>query len=339
MQFSLMFFASDGETARPDRYGLTLRSCEYADRSGFTAVWLPERHFHRFGGLYPNPAVVGAAVATVTTTLRIRAGSVILPLNDPLRVAEEWSVVDNLSNGRVDLAFGQGWNANDFVLQPQNFAVRLEVLYRGIDDVRRLWGGESLTRPNGAGEPATVRIYPRPVQPAFGLWITCSGSAQRFEEAGRMGANVLTALLFQNAAELGGKIDRYRAARAAAGHPGRGHVTLMLHTHVGQDADDVRCIVRAPLMRYLEDSTDLWASSPRFGQLSPQKREIALQFAFEKYLRSHSLCGSIEQCAERGNDLARHGVDEIACLIDFGVPEEEVLRSLGNLTRVQTQAG
>lgn len=339
MQFSLMFFASDSDGVEADRYGLTLRTCRYADRAGFVAVWLPERHFHRFGGLYPNPAVVGAAIATGTTRLRIRAGSVILPLNDPLRVAEEWSVVDNLSGGRVDLAFGQGWNPNDFVLQPQNYEARLEVLLRGIDQVRRLWAGDSLERPNGSGKPVAVTIHPRPVQPAFGLWMTCSGSAGRFEDAGRAGANVLTALLFQSAAELGRKIALYRAAREAAGHAGRGHVTLMLHTYVGRDPDEVRRVVQAPLMRYLEDSADLWAQhSPQIGALSPQARQMVLQLAFEKYLRSQSLCGSVEQCTDRVNDLAGHGVDEIACLIDFGVAEREVFRSLENVARMLRSA-
>jgi natural product biosynthesis luciferase-like monooxygenase protein len=336
MQFSVMFFASDSDNAGSDRYGLTLRSCQYADRSGFVGVWLPERHFHRFGGLYPNPAVVGAAIAATTARLRIRAGSVILPLNDPLRVAEEWSVVDNLSGGRVDLAFGQGWNPNDFVLQPQNFQARLELLHRGVDEVRRLWAGESLERLNGVGKPAAVTIYPRPIQPAFGLWITCSGSDQRFEEAGRAGANVLTALLFQDTAQLRRKIALYRAAHAAAGHSGRGHVTLMLHTYVGQDSSEVRQVVTGPLMRYLEDSTDLWKQDyPQFDEMSAERRRTILQFAFERYLRNHSLCGSVEQCADRVTGLAGHDVDEIACLIDFGIAEAEVLRSLENVTRVQ----
>ena len=70
-------------------------------RNGFKAVWTPERHFHAFGGLYPNPAVTSAAVAAITTRVRVRAGSVVLPLHNPIRVAEEWAVVDNLSQGRV----------------------------------------------------------------------------------------------------------------------------------------------------------------------------------------------------------------------------------------------
>ena len=64
-------------------------------------VWTPERHLHAFGGLFPSSSVISAALAASTQRIRIRAGSVVLPLHSPIRVAEEWSVVDNLSTGRV----------------------------------------------------------------------------------------------------------------------------------------------------------------------------------------------------------------------------------------------
>lgn len=341
MQISLMFFASDaasdGDGDGADRYGLFLESCRRADVAGLTAVWLPERHFHRFGGLFPNPATAGAAVAVATERLRIRAGSVIIPLNDPIRVAEEWSVVDNLSGGRVDLGFGQGWNPNDFVLRPENFETRLELLYSGVKDVKRLWSGGSLTRKNGVGQAREIRIFPQPVQPDFGLWLTCSGGAERFEEAGRLGANVLTALLFQDVAELERKIDVYRAAWDEAGHPGRGHVTLMQHAYVGESASEVRATVREPFLRYLADSADLWKQNyPQYDQMPPEDRRRILEFAFEKYLRTHSLCGTLDDCAGRAAMLEASGVDEIACLIDFGAPRAEVVASLDRLAALQS---
>ncbi|MFD0574449.1 LLM class flavin-dependent oxidoreductase [Kitasatospora gansuensis] len=97
IDFSLLYFGSDAEASSEDRYRLLLDGAKFADRNGFTAVWTPERHFHQFGGLYPNPSVMAAAVAAVTERVQVRAGSVVLPLHDPLRVAEEWSVVDNIS--------------------------------------------------------------------------------------------------------------------------------------------------------------------------------------------------------------------------------------------------
>ena len=60
--FSLFYFASDeGEKGR-DKYSLLLEGAKFADRNGFEAVWTPERHFHAFGGLYPNPSIAGAAI-------------------------------------------------------------------------------------------------------------------------------------------------------------------------------------------------------------------------------------------------------------------------------------
>lgn len=119
-RLSVMFFAA--ENAHGDPYSLVIEAARRADAAGFEAVWLPERHFDRFGGPYPNPAVLAAAVTQVTSRIRIRAGSVILPLHDPLEVAEAWAMVDLLSRGRVDMAFGSGWNPNDFALSPDTFA-------------------------------------------------------------------------------------------------------------------------------------------------------------------------------------------------------------------------
>ncbi len=62
-------------------------------------MWTPERHFHSFGGLYPNPSVTSAALATIER-VDLRAGGVVMPLHHPVRVAEEWSVVFNLSRPR-----------------------------------------------------------------------------------------------------------------------------------------------------------------------------------------------------------------------------------------------
>src|SRR5499433_3320101 len=118
LSFSLYFFSDDGSKDSAEKYRLVLESAKFADRNGFNAVWTPERHFQDFGGLYPNPSVLGAALAMITERVQIRAGSVALPLHHPVRVAEEWSVVDNLSNGRVAVSFASGWHPDDFIFAP-----------------------------------------------------------------------------------------------------------------------------------------------------------------------------------------------------------------------------
>jgi natural product biosynthesis luciferase-like monooxygenase protein len=151
MEFSLFYFASDSREHAADRYQLLLDGARFADRNGFTAVWTPERHFHPFGGQYPNPSVTGAAVSAVKQRVHVRAGSVVAALHHPLRIAEDWSVVDNLSHGRVGVSFASGWNSKDFAFVPDNYGGRWSVMDNQIDQVRRLWRGEKISIKVGEG--------------------------------------------------------------------------------------------------------------------------------------------------------------------------------------------
>ncbi|GLZ31543.1 hypothetical protein Lesp02_37310 [Lentzea sp. NBRC 105346] len=309
-------------------YRLLLEGAKFADRNGFEAVWTPERHFHEFGAPFPNPAVVGAAIAACTSRIGIRAGSVVAPLQDPLRIAEEWSVVDNLSDGRVGVSFASGWQANDFVLAPENYADRKHVMMSALDDVRKLWQGGSLVRTNGTGESIEVSVQPRPVQPDLPVWLTAAGSVATFEAAGECGANLLTHLLGQDLDQLAERISVYRKARARAGHDGPGRVTLMVHTFVGPDPAAVRAAVRDPFRAYLSSSADLMRN---LAKASDADVEAMLDRAFERHYHSSGLFGTPAHVAEKLAAITDAGVDEVACLIDFGVPEDVVLASLEHL--------
>src|SRR5262249_14412230 len=155
---------------------------------GFEAVWTPERHFHAFGGLFPNPSVMSAALAAVTERVKIRAGSVVLPLHHPIRIAEEWSLVDNISQGRVGVAFASGWHADDFVFSPDSYADRKEKTFQGVELVKRLWRGEPAKVPGGAGNLVEVKIFPTPIQKELPIWITAAGTPDTFVKAGEIGA-------------------------------------------------------------------------------------------------------------------------------------------------------
>ncbi|HET8658654.1 MAG TPA: MupA/Atu3671 family FMN-dependent luciferase-like monooxygenase, partial [Micromonosporaceae bacterium] len=198
LQISLSYFANDEDELAGPKYKLLLDGARLADRRGFTAVWTPERHFHSFGGLYPNPTATSAALAAATTRVGIRAGSVVLPLHDPIRVAEDWAVIDNISGGRVGVSFASGWHPDDFVLAPDRFPQRHELLCAGIDQVRALWRGEAVRRGNGVGAQVEVAIRPRPVQAELPFWVTAAGSLDTFRLAGELGGGILTNLMAQS---------------------------------------------------------------------------------------------------------------------------------------------
>jgi natural product biosynthesis luciferase-like monooxygenase protein len=355
--FSLFYFAADAGEAKGSRYRLLLEGAKFADTHDFEAVWTPERHFHPFGGLYPNPSVTSAALAVITRRVGIRAGSVVLPLHNPIRCAEEWSVVDNLSGGRVGLSFASGWHSNDFALAPDSFADRRERMARGIETVRALWRGESVQATSGDGRSIQVTMYPPPVQRDPRIWITASGSPETFAAAGRMGASVLTNLLVMKPEELAANVAVYREAYRKAGHPGDGHVSLMLHTFVGDDIERVRAIVRGPFLEYLRTSTDLinkarWeltafargndgksaGAAQSLDELPPEEMDAILAHAFERYFTTAGLFGTPESCLATVERLRGLGVDELACLIDFGVDTDAVLASLPHLDELRLRS-
>jgi natural product biosynthesis luciferase-like monooxygenase protein len=354
LDFSLFYFASDQGEDPSDKYRLLREGALFADQRGFKAVWTPERHFHAFGGLYPNPSVAAAAIAAMTRRIGIRAGSVVLPLHSPIRVAEEWSLVDNLSGGRVGISFAAGWQANDFALRPEAYADRKNGMFRAIETVQRLWRGEAVSFPNGEGQPTEVRTLPRPIQPELPTWVTAAGNPETFRMAGEAGANLLTHLLGQKLEELADKVRIYREARAKAGHAGPGVVTLMLHTFIGRSLDEVREIVRGPFSNYLRTSVDLIKNSPYsfptfkapsaaiaskvergLKDFAAEELEALLEFAFERYFETSGLFGSVEDGLATVARVEQAGVDEIACLIDFGVAPAHVLASLEQLDELR----
>jgi natural product biosynthesis luciferase-like monooxygenase protein len=347
MEFSLFYFSSNQEEGPGGAYRLLTEGARFADQHGFVAVWTPERHFHDFGGLYPNPSVTSAAIAMITQRVQIRSGSVVAPLHSPIRIAEEWSVVDNLSNGRVALSFASGWMPEDFTVLPGNYANRKEIMFQHLDIVRRLWRGERVALPGPLGKDVAVKIFPRPIQKELPLWLTAAGNPETFEAAGRLGINLLTHLLGQSIADVSQKIAIYRKAWQEAGHAGRGHVTLMLHAFVGDDPDTVKAVVRRPLIEYLRKSADLikgyaWAFSAfkhqpgakvdvDFNNLPKEEMDALLEHAFERYFETSGLFGTPESCVGRIEQLRENDIDEVACLIDFGVDPELVLKHLNHL--------
>ena len=342
IDFSLFYFASEENDVAEARYKLLMEGARFADEHGFKAVWTPERHFHAFGGLYSNPALTSAALATVTKRVQLRAGSVVLPLHHPIRVAEEWAFVDNISNGRIGVSFASGWHADDFVFAPENYPDRKQLMLRQIETVRRLWRGEAVSFKGGAGNDVDVKIHPRPILPELPFWITTAGHPDTFRAAGEAGANLLTHLLGQSVEELSEKIKIYRDAwKPTTGSAQKPHVTLMLHTFVGPDLSSVGDKVQKPFCSYLASSLDLARNLLRSighdvaAELTADDLEALLAHAFDRYYQTSGLFGTPESCLAMIDRLKLAGVDEVACLIDFGVDVESVLSNLVYLNELR----
>src|SRR4051812_34950339 len=193
-----------------DVYAQTIEQVAALDRMGLDLVWFSEHHFVEDGYL-PSFVPVAAAVAAVTTNVRISTDIALLPFAHPIRLAEDLAVLDNLSGGRMELGVGMGYAPHEFkafgIPQPR----RLSLMEEGLEVLQRAWSGERFSFEGKRWSFEDVLVTPAPVQPGGPpLWIAGMSEASA-ERAARFG----THLLPQGAREV--VLDPWRARLAADG--------------------------------------------------------------------------------------------------------------------------
>lgn len=113
---TIAFFTRLLDEATPsERYRIATEQIQHAERFGLNRAWVAQHHFHGAEGGLPSPLVFLAHVAALTSEIRLGTAIITLPLEDPVRVAEDAAVLDLLSGGRLDLGFGSGANPSSFV--------------------------------------------------------------------------------------------------------------------------------------------------------------------------------------------------------------------------------
>nr|AAY00040.1 putative flavin-dependent oxygenase [uncultured bacterial symbiont of Discodermia dissoluta] len=340
--FSFLFFSDVREdVSNAEKYHFMRDVTMFADREGFEAVYIPERHFSEFGSIYANPAIMASYLIPQTSRIRFRTAGVSVPLHHPAEVVENWAMNDVLSGGRIDLGFGSGWNFDDFVLAPDAYDDRRAVCHDRIPIIQQLWRGEAVTFPGPQGKTVSIRVFPRPVQPELKVWMLVAQSVEGFRYAGQQGYNVFTMLYGYNLEALKTKIDVYRHAREEAGlRPDDGVVTLMLHTMIDTDPVAVERAVEQPFKQYIKTALKAHvkaaqdANVERVADLGEAEEEKMLAYAYQRYARTGALFGTVEQGASMVDEAIAAGVDEIACLVDFGVDYQAVKGALPHLKQL-----
>nr|WP_245171765.1 MupA/Atu3671 family FMN-dependent luciferase-like monooxygenase [Burkholderia sp. AcTa6-5] len=337
-----VFYFGSADLYEPDDHlQLLERTAQWADRHGFHALWTPERHFSSFGGFFSNPALTCAHLAALTQRIAIRAGSAIGPLHHTVRLAEDWATIARLSRGRAGISIASGWNPADFMLAARPNAERADTVAQQLRDLKMLWRGEPVPFCDADGRYFEARM---PLAPHVDipLAMTVSNRPEQFEFAAQQGLDVLTHLLEQDVAQLSRNIERYRqtwqACQGDTGRPGR--VVLLLHTYVGADDETSAALARPFLARYLASARNALRSlAPEHETHAAQTESELFDSAARRLIAERGLIGGTRTAISRLRQLARIGVDEVACLIDFGPDTEAILASLERLATARAAAG
>ena len=292
-----------GEGSGRDRYQEVLQLAAAADEAGLKTLWVAEHHFHD-GGLSPSPPVLLATIAARTQRLRVGVLVSVLPLHNPIELAEQYAMVDRLSGGRLDLGLGSGYIPLELDGFGVDAATKRERFDRGYETLLAAMRGDAV-RWSGAEVRLNVVPLQRPHPP---LWI----AVQRREAIPFVGRRGVAIALIPYATvggieELAAEIGEYRAALPEGTV---GHVSVALHLYAGPQPERARSAFQRYLYARRAHQSTFYLKK---AETDPESATVA---AIER--QGFALFGTAEDVAGRLRPFAEAGVDEVLGIFDFG---------------------
>ena len=300
-------------------YAELLEQVEAAEEWGFESFWIAEHHFHEYGGI-PRPPIWMAAAAQRTRRIRLGAAVVVLPFDNPLRVAEDYAMVDILSNGRLNLGAGSGYLSHEF----DGFWIpgeeKRERFDEGLEILLRAWTGARFSYEGKYHRVRDVQLNVLPLQkPRPPIWI----AILRNEAAAFVGQKGFPIMLIPYAtteqlAELAETVRAFREAFVAAGgRPEEATVPFGLHTYCAESFDEARAHAREAMDRYVR--TRLYAKQRPF-ELLVEKSLVAF--------------GSPQDVIRVARRYEAAGLTHFLAIPNFGgLEHKKVLRSMELLAK------
>jgi alkanesulfonate monooxygenase SsuD/methylene tetrahydromethanopterin reductase-like flavin-dependent oxidoreductase (luciferase family) len=280
-------------TSTRQLYGAALEMAAFADTIGVDRIGLMEHHGSDDGYL-PQPFVLGGGIAAVTRRLQLLLGAVILPLHDPVKIAEQVAVLDLMSNGRLNVIFGAGYVPSEFAMFQRSLRDRAKLLDQGLETILRALRGE---RFEVEGRPVFVR--PLPVQQAEDIIMIGGGVEASAKRAARFGVGFgpmkaeLIPVYIEECRKLGRSPGNYSS-------PSRG---LPISIHLSEDPDRSWAILEKHAVHVITEYAR-WAeeeknsSSPFKGLQDPVALRKAGLFAV---WTPDELIANIPRVADKGS--------------------------------------
>lgn len=308
----------------------------YAEAIGIDYAWMVEHHFVRHGGLLPANYAFLSYLAGKTERIRLGTGATVLPINDPVRVAEQAATLDQLSEGRFDLGVGRGFIRDEFEAFGVDMKESRERVEEGIDLIRHAWADPTLEyksrfRPAMSELPVLPPVYQSPHPP---IWNACLMSPESFEWTAQEGHNLLYVAYHVDHPIAVERIGWYRDALPKYGHRIEDRdVCCVYHAHflAAEDDDRLREIVDGPMREYAEAGIEAARKPPDPEAYKGYARREKGQgeLGFDTYFPGRVVMGGPEQAIERIRVLKDIGITQIGLLIDFGsLAQSDIMTSL-----------
>jgi alkanesulfonate monooxygenase SsuD/methylene tetrahydromethanopterin reductase-like flavin-dependent oxidoreductase (luciferase family) len=306
-----------------------------AERWGLDAMWLAELHISPRSVL-ASPLAIAAAIAARTERMKIGTAVQVLPLAHPLRQAEEWATIDQISKGRLIFGVGRSGFARTYNAYGIPYAESRDRFAEALAIIVKAWTEPTFSYQGTYHRVDNVTLTPKPYQQPHPPIRIAATTPDTFPALGKQGHHMFAAVRLGTISDLVPDLNVYQAEYKAAGHPGRGQVFLRIPVYIADTAERARDEPEQSLMTFYRNmATQLAQSATEAGARASERREERSQgleaLTYEAALREKVVVGTPKMVTERLMELREElGLSGILAELNCGgqIPQPGVMRSL-----------
>jgi natural product biosynthesis luciferase-like monooxygenase protein len=324
----------DGDS--PELYARWLEQIAAAEDLAFDSLWVTEHHFRYFGGMMPNPQLLLAAAAQRTRRMRLGSAVSILPMHNPIRIAEDFAMVDLLSSGRLNFGAGRGMHPLEYTVFHADWSSAQARLPEALDLIIRAWTGDAFEWSGEYYRYPKLTVYPKPLQrPHPPIYVTANRDPESFAMVGSRGHHLMT-LPWTATNELQRtRVEMYFAALRQAGHRvEEKDVFVMYPAYIGESDAAAQAEVIEHWHRWREFALQALGLDPTKGEAY---QNIFRHLDYQAMVRDNrGVFGGPETCLQiLQNIIDTVGPTHIGLVFHFGgLPQQNVLKSMERFARL-----
>jgi alkanesulfonate monooxygenase SsuD/methylene tetrahydromethanopterin reductase-like flavin-dependent oxidoreductase (luciferase family) len=319
-------------TDNPIEYGRTRKDanqmikdlaeqCVYAEELGFNSVWVPEHHFSVLGVL-PSPSMFLAHIAARTKKVILAPATVLLPASHPIRLAEEYALLDLLSDGRAIFSAGRGYDKREYDAFGIDFNQSREIFFEGLDIIKKAWTEKAFSYEGKFYRFPEIELTPKPVQDPHPPIYVAAFSKPSLEKAAEIGENVIFAPFAANMVfgSLEGAVSTFKHLSEGHGFKDK-KARCSYFINVTETKEETEK-TKQRMLKYFNGILPAFPSDPTtapphiryFVDIVERLRNMKTDDLSDKSI----IVGDPDYCIETLKKCEAAGIEEVILYFDFG---------------------
>jgi len=310
------FHVRDG-MSQPEAFDESFSQVAHSENMGIDTVWLAEHHFSPERSVLASPMVLCSALAARTSKIRIGMAVQVLPLTNPLRVAEEAATVDHISKGRFEFGVGRSGLTKYYQGYNVPYSESRQRFYEALEVIMSAWKEEHLSYEGEHYSYQNVTVVPKPFQRPHPPTRIAVASEDSFAIVGKLGHPILIGANTP-VAQLQERLTLYRKARQEAGHCGPGEVSLRIPAYLAEDPGRAASEPEDSTMHGLRYRAVELSQTAASEEAANRMRAMAA-VPYEEILKSQVMYGTPDAVSDRIREYQEKlGITGVVLEVNYG---------------------